>query len=122
MTTETIAASKGITDAVGAGIRLIRRLVDINLGLVGLQALSAGFLMSGYARALAVHAIVAVALQLGSLIQAVAAVVSGGGACTRLGCRREYRPVRDCVFFRSDSATESRTGCTCQSGSASSAG
>jgi hypothetical protein len=31
--------------------------------------------MSGYARALTVHAIVAVALQLGALIQAVAAVV-----------------------------------------------
>ena len=68
-------ASKGTTDAGGQGIRLIRRLVVINLGLVAVQALSAGFLMSGYARALPAHAIVAVALQFGALIQAVAAIV-----------------------------------------------
>jgi succinate-acetate transporter protein len=54
---------------------LVRRLVVINLAFVALQALSAGFLMSGYAPALKVHAIVAVALQFGALIQAVAAVV-----------------------------------------------
>src|SRR5437899_4227209 len=46
MTTE---ASKATTDAGGLGIRLVRRLVVINLGLVALQAVSAGFLMSGYA-------------------------------------------------------------------------
>ena len=72
MTTE---ASTGNSAAAGHGIRLIRRLVGINLGFVALQALSAGFFMSGYARALTVHAIVAVALQLGALIQAVAAIV-----------------------------------------------
>jgi hypothetical protein len=71
----TTDASRGTTDSAGWGIGLIRRLVGINLGLVALQALSAGFLMSGYAGALTVHAIVAVALQLGALIQAVAAVV-----------------------------------------------
>ena len=72
MTTDT---SKGTTVAGGQARRWIRRLVVINLGLVALQALSAGFLMSGNARALRVHAIVAVALQFGALIQAVAAVV-----------------------------------------------
>jgi len=62
--------------ATGAqGIRLIRRLMGINLGLVAIQALSAGFLMSGYGLASTVHANVAVALQLGALIQAVTAVV-----------------------------------------------
>jgi uncharacterized membrane protein (DUF2068 family) len=67
-------ASNATTDAGGPGTRLVRRLVVINLGFVALQALSAGFLMSGDARALTVHAIVAVALQFGALIQAVAAV------------------------------------------------
>src|SRR5713226_5739113 len=71
----TTDASKATTDAAGQGIRLVRRLVVINLGLVALQALSAGLLMSGYARALTVHAILAVALEFGALIQAVAAVV-----------------------------------------------
>ena len=71
----TTGASKATTDAGGPGIGLVRRVVVINLGLVAFQALSAGFLMSGYARALTLHAIVAVALQLGALIQAVAAVV-----------------------------------------------
>jgi hypothetical protein len=66
---------KATTGAGGKGIRLVRRLVVLNLALVALQALSAGFLMSGYAPALKVHAIVAVALQFGALIQAVAAVV-----------------------------------------------
>jgi hypothetical protein len=72
MTTE---ASNATTDAGGKAISLVRWLVVINLGFVALQALSAGFLMSGYARALKVHSIVAVALQFGVLIQAVAAVV-----------------------------------------------
>ena len=68
-------ASNTTTDRGGQGVRWIRRLVVINLGLVGLQALSAGLLMSGYGRAIAVHAIVAVVLQVGALIQAIAAVV-----------------------------------------------
>src|SRR6516162_5115111 len=71
----TTDASKGITGAGGQGIRLIRRLVVINLGLVAIQALSAGFLLSGYERAVTVHADVAFALQLGTLIQAAIAVV-----------------------------------------------
>ena len=66
---------KATTGAGGKGIRLVRWLMVINLAFVALQALSAGFLLSGYAPALKVHAIVAVALQFGALIQAVAAVV-----------------------------------------------
>ena len=71
----TTGASKATTDTAGPGIRLIRQVVVINVGLVALQALSAGFLMSGYARALTVHTVVAVALQFSALIQAIAAVV-----------------------------------------------
>ena len=71
----TTDASKGTTDARGQGIRLIRRLMVINLGLVALQPLSAGFFLSGYERAVTIHAGVALALQLGALIQAVTAVV-----------------------------------------------
>ena len=63
------------TNAAGQGIRWIRRLVLMNLGLVALQALSAGFFLSGYGRAVTIHAGVARALQLGALTQAVAAVV-----------------------------------------------
>ena len=66
---------KANTSAGGKGIRLVQQLVVINLTFVALQALSAGFLMSGYAPALKVHAIVAVALQFGAVIQAVAGVV-----------------------------------------------
>lgn len=71
----TTDASKGTIDAGEQGIRLIRQLMLINLGLVALQAISAGFLLSGYEHALTVHADVALALQLGALIQAVTAVV-----------------------------------------------
>jgi hypothetical protein len=70
MMTDVAKATTG-----GKGIRLVRRLVVINLAFVALQALSAGFLMSGYAPAVKAHAIVAVALLFGALIQAVAAVV-----------------------------------------------
>jgi len=71
----TTDASKGTTDAGEQGIRSIRRLVAVNLGVVALQALSAGFLLSGDGRAVKVHQVGAVALQLGALVQAVAAVV-----------------------------------------------
>jgi hypothetical protein len=71
----TTDASKGTRDAPGQGVKLIRWLVAFNLGLVALQAVSAGLLMSGHSRALAAHRIAAVALQCGALIQAVAAVV-----------------------------------------------
>jgi hypothetical protein len=68
-------ASKATTAAGGQGIRLIRWLAVINLGFVALQALSAGFLLSGYGRAVMVHSVVALALQAGALIQAVSAVI-----------------------------------------------
>lgn len=71
----TTDASKGTTDAGGKGIKWTRRLMGINLGLVALQPLSAGFFLSGYERAVTVHAAVAVALQLGVFIQAVTAIV-----------------------------------------------
>ena len=71
----TTDASKGTTAAARQGIRLIRWLVVINLGLVALQPLSAGLFLSGYERAVTVHAVVGLALQLGALIQAVTAVV-----------------------------------------------
>jgi hypothetical protein len=71
----TREAAIGTTDAGGPGARWVRRLMGINLGLVALQPLSAGFLMSGYARALTFHAVVAQALQLGALIQAITAIV-----------------------------------------------
>ena len=57
------------------GSQLVRRLTMINLGLVAIQPFSAGFLMSGYDHAAAVHAAVANALQLGAIIQAVTAIV-----------------------------------------------
>lgn len=63
------------TDAIGRSIRLIRRMAVFNLGLVALQPLSAGFFLSGYGRATAVHAIVALALQVGAFVQAVTAIV-----------------------------------------------
>ena len=71
----TTTDAKGSTDADGQGIRLIRRLMIVNLVLVALQPLSAGFFLSGYQRAMAVHGIVALVLQFGVLIQAVTAVV-----------------------------------------------
>lgn len=57
------------------GSRLIRRLAIVNLGLVALQPFSAGFLMSGFDHAATVHAVVANALQIGAIIQAVTAIV-----------------------------------------------
>jgi hypothetical protein len=75
---DTPVAHPGITTATtaaGRGVRWLRRLVLINLGLVALQALSAGFFMSGYGYATTIHGGVAHALQLGALTQAVASVV-----------------------------------------------
>ena len=75
---DTQIAHSGITtatDAAREGTRWIRRLAFMNLGLVAIQALSAGFLMSGYGGAAAIHTGVAQALQLGALTQAIVAVV-----------------------------------------------
>jgi len=57
------------------GVTWIRRLTIINMGLVALQPISAGFLLSGYDHASTIHAAVAVALQLVAVIQGVTAVV-----------------------------------------------
>jgi hypothetical protein len=70
----TAGDSTATIDACAQGITVVRRLVILNLGLAAVQALSAGLLMSGYARALTVHATVAIALQLGALFQVVGAV------------------------------------------------
>ena len=67
--------SKATTKASGQGVTLIRRLAVINLGLVALQAISAGLLLSGSGLAITAHASVALALLFGALIQAVTAAV-----------------------------------------------
>ena len=72
----TTDASRMTTDGGGRVIKWIRWLMAINLGLVALQPISAGFLLSGYDHASTIHAGVAVALQLGASIQGVTAVVS----------------------------------------------
>jgi hypothetical protein len=71
----TTDVSKGTTDASGQSVRLIRRLVVINLALVAIEPISAGFFLFGYERAVTVHAVVGEALALGALIQTVIAVV-----------------------------------------------
>ena len=63
------------TVAEERGIRIVQTLVAANLGLVALQAVSAGLFLSGFAAAPRLHAIGAVALQAGAFIQAVAATV-----------------------------------------------
>lgn len=68
-------ALKETTDSTKQGVSLIRWLLGINLGLAALQPLSAGLFLSGYERAVTVHAVVAQALAVGALIQAVTAVV-----------------------------------------------
>lgn len=67
--------SKGTAEVSGRGTILIRLLMVINLALVAIQALSAGFLLSGYELAVTVHTDAAHALQLGAFIQAITAVV-----------------------------------------------
>ena len=58
-----------------AGVRWIRRLMILNLGLISLQPISAGFILSGYGGGVRAHAAVAMAVQLGVVVQAAAAVV-----------------------------------------------
>jgi heme A synthase len=54
---------------------VIRWLAAINLGLVGLQPVSAGLFLSGYGPAVTLHTIGADALLLAALAQAIAAIV-----------------------------------------------
>ena len=68
----TTDASKATIDG---GRRAITWLTATNLGLVGLQPISAGFLLSRYDHALSIHAAVAAAVQLVAVIQVVTAVV-----------------------------------------------
>lgn len=58
-----------------SGLMAIKRLMAINLGLIALQPISAGFWLSGYEHSSAIHAGGAVALQLVAFIQGVTAVV-----------------------------------------------
>jgi hypothetical protein len=57
-----------------AALKGTRWLMVINLGLVAAQPISAGLLLSGYDYASTIHAVVAVALQLGVFVQGVIAV------------------------------------------------
>src|SRR5215471_10516686 len=75
---DTTVARSGITtgtNSAAQGIQWIRRLVFINLGLVAVEVLSAGFFLSGYEHAVSIHAGVAVALLFGAFTQAVTSVV-----------------------------------------------
>ena len=67
--------SSGIADAGKRGLQWLRWLMIVNLGFVALQALSAGFFLSGDGRGVNAHAAGAIALQCGALIQAVSALV-----------------------------------------------
>jgi hypothetical protein len=71
----TTDALKGAVDARGQGLGLVRWLAGLNLGLAALQPVSAGFFLSGYEYAAAMHAVVAHGLLLGVLLQAVTALV-----------------------------------------------
>jgi hypothetical protein len=73
--TDTTTNPSASVAATGQGIRTIRWLVFINMALVALQALSAGLFLSGYGRAVPLHGGVALALQLGGLMQAVTAII-----------------------------------------------
>src|SRR5262245_34006137 len=61
-------------NGAGHGLSWVRRLIVINLALVALQALSAGFLPFGSGLALTCQARVARAVAFGALTQAVATI------------------------------------------------
>ena len=67
--------SKRVPGTRTQGITWMKSLAVVNLALVALQPISAGFYLSGYGRAVTVHTIVAFALQLGALLQAATSVV-----------------------------------------------
>ena len=68
-------ASSDATGTTRQGSRLRWWLVFVNVALVGLQGLSAGFFLSGYDYAAAAHWLVARVLIVGVLVQAVTALV-----------------------------------------------
>jgi len=65
-----------MTPTIGdKGMKTIKWLTAISLGLVALQPISAGFFLSGFNHASTAHMVVAVALQLVVAIQCVTAIV-----------------------------------------------
>ncbi len=58
-------------------IRTIQSLAIVNLGLVALEAISAGSILSGHGYGVAIHRVAAIALQIGALVQAFVSVVIG---------------------------------------------
>lgn len=75
MDTQVEYAGATVAPAVRWGITVIRSLVFMNFALVAVQPVSAGFFLSGYGHAVTLHRAVALALQVGTLGQAVTAVV-----------------------------------------------
>ena len=83
-----------MTPTIGdKGMKTIKWLTAISLGLVALQPISAGFFLSGFNHASTAHRVVAVALQLVVAIQCVTAIVlwlrhrlslRGAGLCVGL--------------------------------------
>jgi hypothetical protein len=71
----TSAPTTSAARATAAGHRALGWLTAICLGLVAVQPISAGFLLSGFDHASAMHAGGAVALQLIAAIQGVTAIV-----------------------------------------------
>ena len=61
----------------GLAIRLVQGVRVTNLGLVALQALSVGSILSGDPRAATVHGAGAMALQLGAFVQAATQLALG---------------------------------------------
>lgn len=75
-TTMTHAAiTTASTDTPVRSVRLMRGLFRMNLVLIALQPLSAGLFLSGYWRAMDIHAGIALALQLSAFVQLVSACV-----------------------------------------------
>ncbi len=65
-----------MTPTIGdKGMKTIKWLTAISLGLVALQPISAGFFLSGFNHASTAHLVVAVTLQLVVAIQCVTAIV-----------------------------------------------
>ena len=69
------ATESSVGTSTGWGIQWIRWLMIVNLTLVALQALSAGFFLSGDGRGVNAHAAGAKALLCGALLQAISAAV-----------------------------------------------
>src|SRR5678815_42801 len=95
-------------------MKTIKRLMAVNLGLVALQPLSAGFFLSGFTHAATAHVVVAVALLLVAAIQCVTAMVLWrrrrlslrvAGLCVGL-LTMVMVEVWACLLYTSDAADE----------------